>query len=165
MAAQFEKFRAQADAELSKIGFLNLLEEKTKVKFLKVYLVLGLGALLLLFIILGIFDDFITDVIGTAYPAYVSLRLAMASEVGQAERSQWFTYWVLYALVDSLEFIFDSIGIPLFDLFKTALLVWLWLPQTRGASVVYKALVPVLSKYKVFGSSASGSPAELQKTD
>lgn len=76
MAAKVLELRAQLDEQLSQIAILNKATEKVKVPFFKAYLVVGLGALIVLLIAIGVADDFLTDIIGTAFPAFASLKLA-----------------------------------------------------------------------------------------
>ena len=49
----------------------------------------------------------------------------------RSQVTQWLTYWVLYALIDAFECVFDAIGIPFFDLFKLVFLVWLFAPNVN----------------------------------
>ena len=78
MAAKFQEIVKQIDDQLSQIAILNKATEKVKVPFVKAYAVIGLGVLIVLLIAIGVADDFLTDLIGTAFPAFVSLKLAYA---------------------------------------------------------------------------------------
>lgn len=74
--AKLDAFLKQLDDQLSQVAILNKATEKVKVPFFKAYLVLGLGFLVVLLIAIGVADDFLTDLIGTAFPAFASLKLA-----------------------------------------------------------------------------------------
>lgn len=76
--AKFDAVIKQLDDQLSQIALLNKATEKVKVPFIKAYIVLGLGALIVLLIAIGVAADFLTDLIGTAFPAFASLKLAYA---------------------------------------------------------------------------------------
>ena len=117
------------------------------------------GATSLIFlVVVGLFGaQFVTNLIGFAYPLYESYRsLASSSSTTAAasathSQQQWLTYWIIYAtfaLVESLTDFF-LYWVPMYHLVKIAFLVWCFLPQTRGAELVYaKVVEPVLVRYE-----------------
>jgi receptor expression-enhancing protein 5/6 len=63
----------------------------------------------------------------------------------------WLTYWVIYSFFTVFESIADlALGwIPLYFFAKLGFLVFCFLPQTRGAKLIYeKVLEPVFSQYE-----------------
>lgn len=75
------------------------------------------------------------------YPLVASI---MAIEMRNTKEDQlWMTYWMLYALVSTVELIVAPAipWIPFYSAIKLVVAAWLVLPQFRGAIVLYKELV------------------------
>ena len=88
------------------------------------------------------------------YPAYMSLGCIE----GNGGEKQWLTYWLIYTLYGILEgpIGFVTAIIPYYSLFKLAMFMYLFHPQTEGATMVYdkfiaKYLVPMIKSPKVAG--------------
>lgn len=128
--------------QLAKYPALVRLEQTTHVP--KAYGTLGLFFVIGTAIFFNIAAGFLTTVLGFALPAYFSLRAIETP--GKDDDVQWLTYWVSFGFLTILES-FSSIilhWVPFYYTFKAIILVWLMLPQTQGAKVVYtKLLVPV----------------------
>ncbi len=94
----------------------------------------------------NIFAGFLTNLIGFFIPAYFSMR---ALETPQPQDDvQWLTYWVVYGFFTFIESFVDIVlyWFPFYYTFKTLAIVWLMLPQTQGAKLVYhKALRPIFA--------------------
>ncbi|KAI9202053.1 TB2/DP1, HVA22 family-domain-containing protein [Polychytrium aggregatum] len=126
----------QFEAELNKYPILALAEAKTNVK--KSYLVAGGVSLFLVMILLNAWAQLLTQLLGFVYPAYASFK---ALETPQTDDdTQWLTYWVVFALINTLEFFVDYIlyWLPLYYLFKTFFVIFLILPQFKGAQYLYE---------------------------
>jgi len=81
------------------------------------------------------------------YPAYASF-LAASHDPRQAA-TVWLTYWVLFGVVCQVELSLQTLidWIPAFSLLKLGGALWLTLPQTRGAELIYSShLAPVFDK-------------------
>ena len=112
------------------------------------YLGIGVGVFAVLFLVWGVGAQFVTNLVGFAYPLYESYRSLHSTTHSQAH---WLTYWVVYALFALVESLtnFFLYWIPLYHLVKIAFLVWCYLPQTRGAEVIYyKVVDPVLARFE-----------------
>lgn len=112
----------------------NLLGEKFGVNG-KVVLIVIIICLVSVFI--GYFDSIITNIVGIVYPVYWSMKALETKE--QNDDKQWLTYWVVFALFILFE---STLGfllkyIPFYFFFKLAFLLWLFLPNFRGAEIVY----------------------------
>jgi len=87
--------------------------------------------------------------VGFIYPAYASYK---ALEVAQLDEvAQWLTYWVVFSLFAAVEGIVDRLvyWLPFYYIFKLAFILWLQLPQFRGASKLFKGAVkPLLKKHE-----------------
>ncbi|KAK9862222.1 hypothetical protein WJX84_011355 [Apatococcus fuscideae] len=80
------------------------------------------------------------------YPAWGSINAIESS--GTDDDTQWLVYWLCYAIFNMIE---NSLWIvfqwvPGYSLFRIAVFAWLALPQTKGATFVYEAvLAPIVS--------------------
>jgi len=156
MSAQdkFNYYLAQVDKELSKYPTLVNLEKQTQVP--KAYGVLGLAFLFCFFIFFNIAAGFLSNLLGWAIPAYFSLRALETPSTG--DDVQWLTYWTVYGAFQIVETFADIVlyWFPFYYTFKTAFIVWLLLPQTKGASVIYaKVLRPVFVNSRQGGYTPS----------
>ncbi|PWO00202.1 protein YOP1 [Tilletiopsis washingtonensis] len=149
MAAQAQQFQqkaeyfvAQIDKELSKYPQLVKLEQTTNIP--KAYGAIGAFSLFTILVFFNIFAGFLTNLIGFVLPAYFSMR---ALETPQPQDDvQWLTYWVVFGAFNFAESFVDLIlyVFPFYYTFKTLAIVWLMLPQTQGAKIVYhRALRPL----------------------
>ncbi|KAF2159876.1 hypothetical protein M409DRAFT_29685 [Zasmidium cellare ATCC 36951] len=142
---------SQLDKELSKYPQLNQLEQQTSVP--KVYVVLGIGALYFFLVFFNIAGEFLVNTAGFAIPAYYSLEALFSS--GKADDTQWLTYWVVYAFLTVIESAINAVyWFPFYYVFKFVLVLWMALPQTGGAQIVFRSfLQPVFARF--FESDAS----------
>ena len=144
---------SQLDKELSKYPALNNFEKQTSVP--KVYVILGLGALYFFLVFFNIGGAFLVNIAGFVLPTYYSLNaLFSASKV---DDTQWLTYWVVYAFLTVFESAVSAVyWFPFYYTFKFVLVLWMALPQTAGAQIIFRSfLQPVFSRY----FSESGSTA------
>jgi len=149
----------QLDSELSKYPVLRDLETKTKVP--KAYGVLALGAssvVLIFFNMFGLAQP-VSNLIGWGLPAYLSIHALESPSTN--DDKQWLTYWVVFGglnLVESMGVRAILYWVPLYFVFKTVFTIWLMLPATRGAEVLYaNVLRPLASnvKHRAQGSNSA----------
>lgn len=77
---------------------------------------------------------------------------------------QWLTYWVVFGFFNFIETFVSFVlyWFPFYYTFKTLAIVWLILPQTQGAKLVYhKLLRPAF--HGVTGTSRSTSVTDATK--
>ncbi|KZF22578.1 hypothetical protein L228DRAFT_267970 [Xylona heveae TC161] len=150
---------SQLDKELSKYPVLNNLERQTSVP--KVYVILGLAAVYFFLVFFNIAGEFLVNIAGFAIPGYYSLEALFTS--GKSDDTQWLTYWVVYAFLTVFESAVNAVyWFPFYYTFKFVLVLWMALPQTGGAQIVFRSFIqPVFSRY--FSSSSSTS-ANLRTT-
>lgn len=144
---------AQIDKELSKYPLLNNFERQTSVP--KVYAFLGVVGIYFFLVFFNIAGEFLVNLAGFGIPAYYSLNALFT--VSKTDDTQWLTYWVVFAFFTLLESaISAAYWFPFYYLFKLVLVLWMALPQTQGAHVVFTSfLQPVFSRYFSGGSPSA----------
>jgi receptor expression-enhancing protein 5/6 len=116
-----------------------LAQDMTKVQ--KEYLVLGLGTILVIIIFFGVGAGSLCNLTGFLYPAYKSFQAIETKMKGDDQ--QWLVYWIMFGFFSVIESFSDFLlyWIPFYYAFKLAFLLWMMLPQTRGARVLYNAFL------------------------
>ncbi|KAL5003138.1 protein yop1 [Aspergillus recurvatus] len=149
---------AQLDKELSKYPVLNNLERQTSVP--KVYVVLGLGGIYTFLVFFNVAGQLLVNLAGFILPTYYSLDALFSA--GKADDTQWLTYWVVYAFFTVVESAISApYWFPFYYIFKFALVLWLALPQTNGAQIVFKSLLqPLVGRYFTGGSTSANLRAQ-----
>jgi len=150
-----QQHMSQLDKELSKYPAFTNFEKQTSVP--KVYIVLGLGALYFFLIFFNIGGAFLVNIAGFVIPGYYSLNaLFSASKV---DDTQWLTYWVTFAFLTVFESAVNAVyWFPFYYTFKFVLVLWMALPQTGGAQLIFRSfLQPVFSRYFQDSSSTAAN--------
>jgi receptor expression-enhancing protein 5/6 len=132
-----EKLQAKYDE------VLDLLVEKTGQD--RKIIQYGVWGLLVVVLFFGFGGNLISRVVGVCYPAFESLK-ALETARGQDDK-KWLTYWVVFALFNFSEHFLEWIVglVPFYFVIKMAFLLWLYLPLTNGADLIYDKFV-----YKYF---------------
>ncbi|KAG8701671.1 ER membrane protein DP1/Yop1 [Ceratobasidium sp. 395] len=157
LSSQASFYVSQLDKELGKYPALNNLEQRTQIP--KAYATIGAGTLVILLIFINAFASPVSNLIGWALPAYLSFR---AIETPQPEDDvQWLTYWSVFGFFTFLEsFALRAVlyYFPFYYVFKTAFVLWLQLPATRGARTLHQSVLrPVLAPYIQSGPAPADS--------
>ena len=118
-----------------------------------------------LFIVVGFFDKYLTILIGTCYPLYVSLK-TLTLKIGEEKPDgqgyyteedqkkdaiQWLSYWVVYSLFINFECIFGKMlkYIRFYFPIKVIFLIFCYLPQFRLSWWIYTHVISkVFLKYE-----------------
>lgn len=140
--------------ELSKSGYMVTLEKKIGMK--KTHIVAGAVACVVLMTAFNIGAPLIVNLIGFVYPMWASM-VAIRSASKQDD-SQWLTYWIVYGFMSILDY-FDNVilqYVPLYYLFKMLAVLYLALPQFRGAEVLYNKFLKDIPVEK-YGQSISSA--------
>ncbi|KAI9314911.1 TB2/DP1, HVA22 family-domain-containing protein [Dichotomocladium elegans] len=146
------QYESNLDRSLSQHKFFRDIEARINIR--KTYVAIGAVLLFLFLVYFNFAGQLLTGLMGWAYPAYESFK---AVEVpGAHVKRQWFTYWSIFGLVQTLEYFSRSIvyWAPAYYVFKTLFLLWLALPQFKGAEMIYLHAVLPLS------ARASPPPAQ-----
>jgi len=103
-----------------------------------------------LLVLTGVFSEFITSVFGFLYPAYMSCKALEHEDNSHKTRSQWLTYWVVFAFIMFVDLIFGPIlsFIPFYHVIKMLTFMWLFYPKSNGAGVLYEKIVRPYLKTK-----------------
>ncbi|KAH9828270.1 Protein yop1 [Teratosphaeria destructans] len=146
---------SQLDKELSKYPYLNQFEQQTSVP--KVYVILGLAALYFFLVFFNIAGEFLVNSIGFALPAYYSLEALFTA--GKSDDTQWLTYWVVYAFFTVVESAINAVyWFPFYYTFKFIFVLWLALPQTGGAQIMFRSVIqPLFARFFENSGSASAN--------
>ncbi|KAI9493296.1 TB2/DP1, HVA22 family-domain-containing protein [Zychaea mexicana] len=133
--ARCKKAISQLDEQLGQFQYCNDFERMTGVP--KTYVVLGAGGLFAIMIFFNIAGQLITNFISWGYPAYASFKAIETPS--PADDKQWLTYWTVIGFVQIVEYFSDLLlfWVPFYFLIKTVFVLWLALPQFRGAEILY----------------------------
>ena len=122
---------------------MNLIQEMTGIK--GVFVIWGL-IIAVIFVYFNIFDSIITNLVGTVYPAFWTIKSLEQNLI--EEQKKWLTYWVVFG-----SFIIVDMGspvivkfIPFYFVIKILFLMWLFMPGSNGCTIVYYLVVK-----KIFG--------------
>ncbi|CAO4360658.1 Protein CBR-YOP-1 [Caenorhabditis briggsae] len=125
---------------------LATVEAKTGLK--RLHIVLGVVGLQAIYLIFGHSAQLVCNVMGFVYPAYMSIKAIESSN--KEDDTQWLTYWVVFAILSVVEFFSVQIVavFPVYWLFKSLFLLYLYLPTFLGATKLYHRFVkPVVARH------------------
>lgn len=134
---QLDAAERTLDRELSKYSIFLQAERKSGIK--KTHLVVGAGFAVLSFIFLQLLPTLTLTLIATVYPALMTV--AAIEHHNKQEDTRWLTYWLVLGAMAFIHLITGGAlerVVPLFNVIKAAFLVWLFLPSTRGATLIYE---------------------------
>ncbi|KAI8351211.1 TB2/DP1, HVA22 family-domain-containing protein, partial [Choanephora cucurbitarum] len=126
---------SRLDVELSKYKYANDFEQKTGVP--KSYVALGAAGVVFLMIFFNFAGQLLTNTISWLYPAYASFKAIETPD--KEDDKQWLTYWTVIGFVQTVEYFSDILlyWFPFYYLFKTLFVLYLALPQFKGAETLY----------------------------
>lgn len=102
----------------------------------------------MIFINVGGIGEILSNFAGFVLPAYLSLVALKTTTT--SDDTQLLTYWIVFAFMNVIEFWSKAILylIPFYWFAKTVFLVYIALPQTGGATSIYKRVIaPATDKY------------------
>lgn len=140
-----EKYLHQCDIYLQQYSLIYKVSEFLRIRPCSIPFI---GAIFIS-LLFGFFDSVITNAVGFFYPAWQSFKAIENPK--KNDDKQWLTYWVVYAFFSFVEPIggFFFFWIPYFYILKISFLLWLFLPQFHGATLIYANLIrPLLLHYE-----------------
>ena len=93
---------------------------------------------------LGIFGSLITNMVGTLYPGFSTIK----SMEKKKNKKKWLTYWVVFGsfmIIDMFSKIIMKL-IPFYFVLKILFLIWMFLPGSNGCYLVYNFIIFKLFK-------------------
>ena len=117
---------------------MNLIYEKTGIKGIYVIFFL-IGAII--FVYFNIFENLITNLVGTVYPAFWTLKSIELKNKNDLKK--WLTYWIVFGVFIIIDF-FNIIIVkifPFYFLMKIFFLIWLFMPGSNGCTIVYNIFI------------------------
>ena len=117
---------------------LKIIVDKTGIKGKYIMIALGVS---LLFTIIGFLDKYITCLVGILLPTFFSIKAIESKE--EDDDKLWLTYWTIYAIFSFLDLFTGWILkiIPFYFIIKLVFLVWCFMPNTKGAIIVYDKII------------------------
>ena len=125
---------------------MTIIEKRTEVN---PKVLLGGLALALVLTTTKWFSSYVTCLVGVLCPTYMTLKVIESPE--DDDDKQYLTYWVVYGLFSVID-VFTAFlvnRIPFYYTIKLAFLIWLFMPNFRGAIHVYNLIIgPIFRKYE-----------------
>ena len=117
---------------------LKIIVDKTGIQGKYIMIALGVA---LLFTIIGFLDKYITCLVGILLPTFFSIKAIESKE--EDDDKLWLTYWTIYALFSFLDLFVGWILkiIPFYFIIKLVFLVWCFMPNTKGAIIIYDKII------------------------
>lgn len=122
---------------------LKIIKDKTGVD---PKIILGILGVSLVFTLIGIFDKYITCLVGIALPAFWSMKAIESPE--SDDDKLWLTYWAVYAVFTFFDLFAGFILkiLPFYFVIKLVFLVWCFMPNTKGALFIYNNIIKTFFK-------------------
>lgn len=116
----------------------------------RLYILLGTMGMLAIYLVVGVGQQLVCNIIGFVYPSYCSMK-ALESR-NKEDDTKWLTYWVVFAIFTIIEFFSEYIvcWFPVYWLFKCLFYVWLMAPiEYNGSLILYRRFIrPQFLKYE-----------------
>lgn len=116
---------------------IQLIQEKTGING---YVFIGLLILSLIFVYFNLFENLITNIIGTVYPTFWTIK-SIESKDGKA--IHWLIYWIIFSSFILLDFFSGFVVkiIPFYFIMKICFLIWLQWPESKGCDIIFSYVI------------------------
>ncbi|XP_071556436.1 receptor expression-enhancing protein 5 isoform X2 [Temnothorax nylanderi] len=108
----------------------------------RLYIFVGSLMLLALYLVFGLGQQLVCNIVGFVYPAYQSMKALESPK--KEDDTKWLTYWVVFAIFTIIEFFSEYIvcWFPVYWLFKSIFYVWLMAPtEYNGSLILYRRVI------------------------
>ena len=109
----------------------------------------GLFGLVILIFVFGFGASVVANAVGVFFPAFQSFKALESG--GTVDDKKWLTYWIVFSTFSIIDHFAGLIlsWVPFYFIFKLVFLIYLFLPATDGATMIYeKYLLPFYKKYE-----------------
>ncbi|KAF8368046.1 hypothetical protein PRIPAC_85875 [Pristionchus pacificus] len=120
-------------------NFLIETEKKTGMKREQLFLISA--SIVSLYLVFGDLAHTVCNLIGVVYPSYVSVKAIRTDE--KTDDTKWLIYWTVFGFFSLIDAFAKGImhAFPIYFLFKALFLMYLFMPQTEGAEILYNNYV------------------------
>ncbi|KAL6425537.1 hypothetical protein ACFW04_009590 [Cataglyphis niger] len=108
----------------------------------RLYIFVGSLVLLALYLVFGLGQQLVCNIVGFVYPAYQSMKALESPK--KEDDTKWLTYWVVFAVFTIVEFFSEYIvcWFPIYWLIKCIFYIWLMAPtEYNGSLFLYRRII------------------------
>jgi len=108
----------------------------------RLYIFLASVGFLALYLVFGIGQQLVCNIVGFVYPAYCSMKALESPK--KEDDTKWLTYWVVFAIFTIIEYFADFIvsWFPIYWLIKCVFYIWLMAPiEYNGSLILYHRVI------------------------
>jgi receptor expression-enhancing protein 5/6 len=165
MSSKIRISNQQQNPILKKIDeHLKIIVDKTGIPAKYIMSVLGVSLLLT---IVGFLDRYITCLVAIILPTTFSIKAIETKE--EDDDKLWLTYWTIFAIFSFLDLFSGCIIkiLPFYFMLKLIFLVWCFMPNTKGAIIIYNKLIKpfILKNESKFDKGAKKLIQTTQKVE
>merc|ERR1712000_160003 len=135
------QFERELNKELANVPLLVFVEEKSQKKVQRAHIALGVIGVMFFFVLIGIWDKLMVNILGFVFPAYISIKAIESKD--KEDDTQWLTYWVVFGLFTVIEFFTPTLlwVFSWYFVVKFFFVLWLLSPVHNGASIFYAVVL------------------------